>query len=289
MYNLVDPAGNRIENLRLTPETIANIFFTNITNWRDPAILAENPALMDRMPNWEIRLAVRQPGSGTTGVFTDFLSSLANAEWEAFINKTGAITLANRNYVTDWPADIPGVWFCRCSRLAGSAEIANTSPRRHRARRERSATPRQPMPSSSGCPSVRIRNAAGFYRLPDARNVAVALLEATENGDGTQNLETCTPAPGGGLPGSSYNYLIMPTASDFPAEKGETLEPVPRLLRDHGQDEAADIGYSPLPPNLVQFALNRVKLINGHIDGAAAGRLGPGVRAPGARGTAGGR
>ena len=290
MYNLVDPAGNRIENLRLTPETIANIFFTNITNWRDPAILAENPALMDRMPNWEIRLAVRQPGSGTTGVFTDFLSSLANAEWEAFITKTGAITFANRNYVTDWPADIPGVWFCRCSRLAGSAEIANyvaqTTPGSQGAIGYAEAAYAQQL----GLPVVRIRNAAGFYRLPDARSVAVALLEATENGDGTQNLEQVHTNPREeAYPASSYNYLILPTASDFPAEQGRDAQRVPRVQRDprprrSGRHRLLATAAQPRPvraqPGEPHQRAHR---------GAAAGRLGPGVRAPGARRTAGGR
>lgn len=274
MYNLVDPAGNRIENLRLTPKTIANIFFGNISNWRDPAILAENPELESRMPDWEVRLGVRQTGSGTTGVFTDFMSTFAPEEWRDFLSRSQTVALAGGKYITDWPAST-AQFDCRCSFFAGSREIANYVAQRTQGSQGAIGYAEAAYAIQLSLPVVRIRNEAGFYRLPDARSVAVALLGATENGDGTQNLSGVHTNPRDeAYPASSYNYLVIPTGADFSVDKGETLSEFLVYSVTVGQDKADALGYSPLPANLVQFALNRVAQINGHIEAPPLGDWG---------------
>jgi len=67
---------------------------------------------------------------------------------------------------------------------------------------------------------------------------------------------------------SSYSYLIVPTttASPFNAAKGITLSKFIIYLACAGQQEAAQLGYSPLPPNLVQDVFNVVERIPGHVN-----------------------
>ena len=72
MYHL-DINGQRVTNLRLSPDTIAKIFTGGITNWNDPAIAADNPVA--HFPNLPIRPVVRSDGSGTTAQFTAFMAS----------------------------------------------------------------------------------------------------------------------------------------------------------------------------------------------------------------------
>lgn len=127
------------------------------------------------------------------------------------------------NYLTDWPEDSFG-FSCWCPRFAGSNELVIWMT--------------QGTPSAVGgigsadaayadiydLPVVRVRNAAGSYRLPNARSGAVALLDATEHGDGTHDLDAVhTSNRNRACPISSYNDLVIPTGNDFDADKGATL------------------------------------------------------------------
>jgi phosphate transport system substrate-binding protein len=79
-YNLDSVADGQ---LKLTPDTIAGIFLGKITKWNDPALAAVNSGVS--LPNQDIRVVHRSDGSGTSYIFTDYLSSVS-ADWKA---KTG--------------------------------------------------------------------------------------------------------------------------------------------------------------------------------------------------------
>lgn len=64
-----------VKNLRLSGETLANVFLGKITKWSDPAIAADNPGV--KMPDQAIVVARRSDGSGTNAIFTDYLSKLS--------------------------------------------------------------------------------------------------------------------------------------------------------------------------------------------------------------------
>ena len=72
------------KGLKLTGDTIAKIFLGEITRWNDPAITSQNPGL--NLPDKEIVTAHRSDGSGTTFIFTDYLS-VVNSEWDTQIGK----------------------------------------------------------------------------------------------------------------------------------------------------------------------------------------------------------
>src|SRR5437868_4119917 len=82
--------------LRLDGDTIANIFLGKIKNWNDPKIAASNPGA--KLPDKEIVVVHRSDGSGTTFIFTDYLSKVS-AEWK---QKVGNNTSVN------WPTGIGG-------------------------------------------------------------------------------------------------------------------------------------------------------------------------------------
>jgi phosphate transport system substrate-binding protein len=79
-YNLQGVGDGK---LKLTPDTIAGIFLGKITKWNDPALAADNSGVS--LPNQDIHVIHRSDGSGTTYIFTDYLSSIS-ADWKA---KTG--------------------------------------------------------------------------------------------------------------------------------------------------------------------------------------------------------
>jgi phosphate transport system substrate-binding protein len=89
-YNLADVK----DTLKLTPDVIANMFQGKIKTWNDPAIAAINPGV--KLPNTPLVIAHRSDGSGTTNIFTTYLSKV-NAEWATKPGKGSAI---------NWPAGL---------------------------------------------------------------------------------------------------------------------------------------------------------------------------------------
>ncbi len=68
-----------VDNLQLSPETIAQIFAGKITTWDDPAIAADNPDAS--LPSTDITAVHRSDGSGTTANFTDYLDQVDSTDW----------------------------------------------------------------------------------------------------------------------------------------------------------------------------------------------------------------
>ncbi len=95
-YNLKDSNGNRIEGLKMNGTVIADIFLGVITHWNDPAIAAHNPGIS--LPDEPILPVRRSDGSGTTFIFTEYLSKVSN-DWNQTIGFGKAV---------QWPEGITG-------------------------------------------------------------------------------------------------------------------------------------------------------------------------------------
>ena len=91
-YNL--PGDNN--NLNLTPDIIADIFLGKIKTWNDPRIIAINKGVT--IPGLPILVAHRSDGSGTTNIFTNYLSKVS-PEWKSKVGSAGAV---------NWPAGLGG-------------------------------------------------------------------------------------------------------------------------------------------------------------------------------------
>lgn len=91
-YNLPDLK----DTLKLTPGLIANIFLGKIKRWNDPQIAAANPGV--QLPSTPLIIAHRSDGSGTTNIFTTYLSKV-NPEWETKVGKGSSV---------NWPAGLGG-------------------------------------------------------------------------------------------------------------------------------------------------------------------------------------
>jgi phosphate transport system substrate-binding protein len=92
VYNLDGVAGG----LKLTPDVLAGIYLGKITRWNDPKIAELNKTVT--MPNADIVVAHRSDGSGTTDIFTNYLT-VVNAEWRAKVGRGKAV---------NWPVGIGG-------------------------------------------------------------------------------------------------------------------------------------------------------------------------------------
>ena len=124
---------------------------------------------------------------------------------------------------------------------------------------------------------VKLLNPAGYYVLPSASNVAVALTQAQINEDPRsvnflqQNLDSVyVYKDPRSYPLSSYSYLIVPRTGtksppNFSPAKGRTLSTFINFFLCGGQQQVAALGYSPLPLNLVKGGLLQVDHIPGHV------------------------
>jgi ABC-type phosphate transport system substrate-binding protein len=267
LYHLT-VGGKRISNLRLSGDTITKIFTGQITNWSDKRITHDYGA---QLPSKPITVVTRSDGSGATYQFTRWMSKQFASQWNTFCHAhhgpagtcqptefypgfSGSIQKNGSDQAASFIASGLG------EGAIGYDEFAYAL--------------------NDGVPVVKVLNPAGYYSLPSASNVAIALQSAVidENPNSLtfliQNLDKVySNTDPRAYPLSSYSYLIVPRDSrpgftgppaDFNANKGKTLSTWLNYVLCGAQQSAGHLGYSPLPVNLVQGGFLQDK----HIPGA---------------------
>lgn len=243
MYNL-KIGGKRVTNLRLAGATIAKIFAGQITNWNDAAIQADNPGLA--MPDRPIQRVARSDGSGSTAQFTLWMSKQHGDIWTTgmtsqFPNSVGATLQSGSLGVSGYVSQ-------------GYGEGAITYVEYSYALK-------------AGFPVAKVLNQSGYYIEPTASSVAVGMMAAGINANLTQELDgVYNNADPRTYPLSSYSYMIVPTIESrgtFNTDKGRTLGEFARYVLCEGQQQAEQLGYSPLPMNLVMAGMDQIKRIKG--------------------------
>lgn len=261
MYNL-RIGGQRVESLRLSGENVAKLFTGVITQWNDPAIQADNPGLT--LPATRVIPVVRSDGSGSSAQFTQWMLAEHPAIWQDFCAKVGKNPCTQ---TSNYPAP-PGSSFQAKAQSDGVTQFVTQS------QADGAITyVEYSYAKEAGFPVAKVLNAAGYYILPEAENVAVGLLGAqieTANTDPrfylTQKLDgVYRNADPRAYPVSSYSYMILPTSLDgnFTQAKANTLADFAEYFLCAGQAQADPLGYSPLPLNLVQAGLEQVRKIPG--------------------------
>lgn len=261
MYNLRIGA-KRVDNLRLSGETIAKIFTGAIRTWSDPVIKADNPGLT--LPARKIIPVVRSDGSGTSAQFTLWMSKQHPAIWDAYCRKAGRSTPCG---LTSYYPLVRGLGFTAQNGSVGVAGyVASPTAEGAITYVEYSYALNQRFPVA------KVLNRANYYVPPTPQAVAVALTGARINTDKTSPLYLTQILDGvynnsdkRAYPLSSYSYMVLPTQSQgrFTAQKGKTLGDFSYYFLCEGQQLAPRLGYSPLPINLVRAGLDQVKRIPG--------------------------
>jgi phosphate transport system substrate-binding protein len=258
MYHL-SINGTLFTGLRLSPATLAGIFTGVITNWADPAIATDNPGQV--LPHLSIIPVVRSDGSGTTAQFTAFMAAVTPAAWNKFC-QSQSLSASPCPPTSQFPT--PGSPF---QAYQGSDGVANFVAAPYNNGSITYAETAYAL--QRGYPVASLLNTAGYYTQPTALNVAVALTKVSLNADKTQNLGAVYTNPDPRTyPMSSYSYMILPTSTNSPmnASKVQTLAQFVYYFLCTGQQKAIPLGYSPLPPNLVQIGFAAV----GQMPGAPA-------------------
>ncbi|MBO1902832.1 phosphate ABC transporter substrate-binding protein PstS [Leucobacter weissii] len=253
MYNL-KINGQRVTNLRLSGETITKIFTGEITKWNHKQIQSDNPGL--KMPNKNIVPVVRSDGSGSTAQFTLWMSKQHKSLWKKFY-PAGGLT-------SQYPV------FSGAKGQTGSSGVSGYVAQDHG---EGAITyVEYSYALKANFPVAKVLNKSGYYVEPTKYAVAVALMKAKINNNKSSS-DYLTQILDGvysnndkrSYPLSSYSYLIVPTEAKgiVTNAKGKTLAEFGKYLLCEGQQQAGDLGYSPLPMNLVQAGFTQIKRIPG--------------------------
>jgi len=224
----VVPAYNLPEvktELKFSPEVLAGIYLGEISKWNDKAIAKANPGVS--LPDREIVVVHRSDGSGTTFVFTDYLSKISS-DWKS---RVGA------NTSVKWPLGLGGKGNEGVSGMVrqtpgaiGYVELIYAL---------QNNIPFGPVENSTGSfvkASLESTTAAGASAKMGATDFRVSI----------------TNAPGkDAYPISSFTYLLVPTAWKDQTKQKAMVEFLNWML-DHGQGMVTQLNYAALPESLVQ-------------------------------------
>ncbi|MGW5460969.1 phosphate ABC transporter substrate-binding protein PstS [Streptomyces sp. NPDC003996] len=259
MYHLT-VNGQRVTNLRLSGDNVTKIFTGAIRSWDDPAIKADNPGL--QLPHRTIVPVVRSDGSGSTAQFTLWMANQHRAQWQAYCNRVGRSGACGQ---TSYYPTVPGM-------IAQSGDLGVAGYVAQNYGEGAIGYVNYSYALNAHYPVAKVLNHAGYYTEPTPQNVAVSLLKAKINTNKsspdylTQQLDgVYNDTDKRNYPLSSYSYMILPlkVQGTFTADKGKTLGAFSYYFMCQGQQQAPDLGYSPLPINLVRAGFDQIRRIPG--------------------------
>jgi phosphate transport system substrate-binding protein len=227
-YNL---PGNL--QLKLDGVTIAGIFQGKITRWNDPRITGLNAGT--KLPALDLVVVHRSDGSGTSYIFSDYLSSVSK-DWE---------TAVGRNTSVRWPTGLgakgnEGV-AGQVKQLPGSIGYVELA-----------------YAHQNKLPSAAIKNAAGQFITPSIESVTEALATAKVPED--FRFSMVNPPGDKAYPISGATWLLV-YEHQKDAGKGKKLVEFLNWALSQGEGLAASLDYAPLPENLQKRVLERIKTI----------------------------
>ena len=227
-YNVPGVTGE----IKFTPEALAGIFLGKIANWNDPAIAKPNPDI--KFPNQPIIIVHRSDGSGTTYIFTDYLSKVSS-EWKDTVGKNTSVK---------WPGGIGG---------KGNEGVAGSI---------------RQLTGAIGYVELiyAVQNKIPYGVVKNSSGAFVkASLESTTAAAKSMPADfrvSITNAPGkDAYPISSFTWLLIPETSKDP-KKGKILNDFLTWMVNDGQTMVADLSYAPLPASVaekVKAAIKQVK------------------------------
>jgi phosphate transport system substrate-binding protein len=211
-------------DLSFTPEALAGIFLGKITKWNDPELLKANPGA--KLPSADIIVVHRSDGSGTTYIWTDYLSKISK-EWE---------TKAGRGTSVNWPVGLGG---------KGNEGVSGQV---------------QQTPNSIGYVELiyavqnkmktgKVKNLAGNFVEASLAGVTAAAASSKEMPEDFR--VSITNAPGkDAYPISSFTWLLIPEKIADPTKKKAIKDFLAWMLVD-GQKMTEALAYAQLPKAVI--------------------------------------
>jgi phosphate transport system substrate-binding protein len=221
--------------LRFSPEVIADVFLGKIKKWNDPKITADNPGVT--LPANDITVVHRSDGSGTSAVFTDYLSKVS-AEWK---EKVGTGTSPS------WPIGMGGKGnegvtgqVKSTPNTIGYVELAYAVQNK--------------------LPVGQVKNASGNFITPSIDAVIAAAAASVANTPDDLRVSITNAAGPDAYAISSYTYILV-YKNQRDAAKGKTLVDFLWWGIHDGESYAKDLQYAPLPQDIIKRAETKINSV----------------------------
>jgi phosphate transport system substrate-binding protein len=229
-YNIPGVSGD----VKFTPDALAGIFLGKITKWNDKAITGVNPGV--NFPDKDIIVVHRSDGSGTTFIWTDYLSKVS-ADWKGEVGSNTSVK---------WPVGLGG---------KGNEGVAGLI----RQMQGGIGYVELIYAIQNSIPYGSVRNAAGNFVKASLEGVTAAAASAPKMPADFR--VSITDAPGkDAYPISSFTWLLIPQQSKD-AAKGKILADFLSWMATDGQKMTAALSYAPLPEGVVQKERETIKQI----------------------------
>ena len=232
-YNLPGVASG----LKLAPDVLADIFLGKITKWNDPRIVALNPGV--RLPSTDLLVVHRSDGSGTTFIFTDYLSTVSPAwmagpgrgkevRWPVGLGAKGNEGVAGQ--IKQTPGSI------------GYVELAYAK--------------------QNALSVAAVRNSAGEFITPSVDAVTAAAAGAVQNLPANTDYRiSIVNAPGqGAYPIASFTWILVYERQKDSVKARKLVDFLNWALTE-GKAQAAPLDYAPIPESMAENLKTRIARI----------------------------
>jgi phosphate transport system substrate-binding protein len=232
--------------LILSREVLVGIYDGTINTWNDPAIVALNPSLADKLPKAGITAVHRSDGSGTTEIFTKALSSFS-PEWKANVGAGSSI---------EWPVDKAGNGVGGKGNQGVAAAVQNTA--------NSIGYVELSYAVSNKIPFAQMTNKAGSTVTADAASLQSAMADFAGSFSDRLMTDIVDGSGAGSWPIAGYTYLLLHTSTMEDCAKAvKLLEYVRWTLTDAGAAQrASDLGYAVLPDAVREQVLAKLGEVN---------------------------
>lgn len=206
--------------VKFTPQALAGIFLGKITSWNDKAITDANPGV--NLPNQPIVVVHRSDGSGTTFVWTDYLSKVS-PDWK---NQAGKGTSVK------WPVGLGGKGNEGVAGMVRQIEGSIGYVELIYAEQNK-------------IPYGSVKNSAGTFVKPSLDSTTAAAASVKNMPDDFR-VSITNPPGKDAYPVASFTWLLVPTKAKDP-NKGQIIKEFLNWMLDQGQELAKQLTYAPLP------------------------------------------
>src|ERR1700730_15818726 len=230
-YNVPGVQGD----LNFTPEALSGIFLGKVTKWNDPAIASANPGV--KLPGDDIVVVHRSDGSGTSYIWTDYLSKVS-PEWQTKVGKATSV---------NWPVGLGGK-----GNEGVSALIQQT-------------------PDSLGyieliyaiqnhLPYGKVKNSAGAFVKADLASVSAAAAAASKSMPDDFRVSITNPEGKEAYPIASFTWLLIPAKFTDTAKRDVVKDFLKWMMTD-GQSSCQALSYAKLPKEVVAKEMKAIAQI----------------------------
>lgn len=224
-----------LDKLNLTGENIAEIYLGKIKKWNDPKIAKENPGVT--LPDKEINVVYRTDGSGTTYIFTDYLSSVSpEAKEKIGVSKTAKFDFGQGGKGNE---GVTGV-VKQLEYSIGYVELIYALQNKLK--------------------YASVKNSEDEFIVPTLESVTKAAEVSVSQMPETLTMSVINAKGKGAYPISSYTYLLV-YDKHKDAAKGKLVKSFVEWALADGQKFAKDLGYAPLPAEVSKKALEKLKIM----------------------------